>query len=72
MERESLPPSIAIPVSSMMSRIASAQSYISAPSPSIFAAHIQLPDAWPGGGQEGVRRGSGSGGRHCQAHAGQS
>jgi hypothetical protein len=31
--------------SSMMSRIAIAQSYIGAPSPSIFAAHIQFPEA---------------------------
>mmetsp|Transcript_29817 Transcript_29817/g.41208 ORF Transcript_29817/g.41208 Transcript_29817/m.41208 type:complete len:299 (+) Transcript_29817:1772-2668(+) len=45
MESESLPPSIAMPTSIMASRMASAQSYMAAPSPSILAAHIQLPDA---------------------------
>mmetsp|Transcript_37183 Transcript_37183/g.71307 ORF Transcript_37183/g.71307 Transcript_37183/m.71307 type:complete len:224 (+) Transcript_37183:1448-2119(+) len=45
MESESLPPSIAMPTLIMISLIATAQSYINAPSPSIFAAHIQFPEA---------------------------
>mmetsp|Transcript_15867 Transcript_15867/g.47606 ORF Transcript_15867/g.47606 Transcript_15867/m.47606 type:complete len:314 (+) Transcript_15867:1667-2608(+) len=45
MESESLPPSMAMPSSMHMAQMASAASYIFGPSPSSFAAHIQLPEA---------------------------
>mmetsp|Transcript_2638 Transcript_2638/g.2955 ORF Transcript_2638/g.2955 Transcript_2638/m.2955 type:complete len:258 (-) Transcript_2638:2315-3088(-) len=44
-ERLSFPPSIAIPRLTIASRIEIAARYSSAPSPSIFAAHIQFPEA---------------------------
>mmetsp|Transcript_24390 Transcript_24390/g.55567 ORF Transcript_24390/g.55567 Transcript_24390/m.55567 type:complete len:434 (+) Transcript_24390:1767-3068(+) len=44
-ERESFPPSIPIPSSCITSRSARAVSYMSAPSPGSFEAHIQLPSA---------------------------
>mmetsp|Transcript_16447 Transcript_16447/g.40153 ORF Transcript_16447/g.40153 Transcript_16447/m.40153 type:complete len:304 (-) Transcript_16447:1661-2572(-) len=43
MESESLPPSMATPSSHMTSLRATAQSYMSAPSPGSLHAHIQLP-----------------------------
>mmetsp|Transcript_1378 Transcript_1378/g.2985 ORF Transcript_1378/g.2985 Transcript_1378/m.2985 type:complete len:224 (-) Transcript_1378:1856-2527(-) len=42
-ESESLPPSMPTPSSCMISRSASAVSYMAAPSPGSFEAHIQLP-----------------------------
>ena len=42
-DSESLPPSTAMPSSSIAWPIASQQSYIAAPSPSSLLAHIQLP-----------------------------
>lgn len=41
----SLPPSMAMPSSTMMWLSASAMSYILGPSPGNFAAHIQFPEA---------------------------
>mmetsp|Transcript_39900 Transcript_39900/g.125328 ORF Transcript_39900/g.125328 Transcript_39900/m.125328 type:complete len:293 (-) Transcript_39900:1581-2459(-) len=46
MDRESFPPSMPIPSSCMISLRATAVSYIRAPSPGSFAAHIQLPSAF--------------------------
>mmetsp|Transcript_155941 Transcript_155941/g.498332 ORF Transcript_155941/g.498332 Transcript_155941/m.498332 type:complete len:236 (+) Transcript_155941:1829-2536(+) len=45
MDKESLPPSMDMPSSTIMSLSAFAASYIFGPSPSSLAAHIQLPDA---------------------------
>mmetsp|Transcript_27831 Transcript_27831/g.40936 ORF Transcript_27831/g.40936 Transcript_27831/m.40936 type:complete len:222 (+) Transcript_27831:1755-2420(+) len=45
MESESLPPSMPMPNSHMISLSASAVSYMAAPSPGSFEAHIQLPSA---------------------------
>mmetsp|Transcript_14104 Transcript_14104/g.33251 ORF Transcript_14104/g.33251 Transcript_14104/m.33251 type:complete len:235 (-) Transcript_14104:1828-2532(-) len=44
MDKESLPPSMHMPSSTIMSLKAVAMSYIFGPSPGNFAAHIQLPE----------------------------
>ncbi|RWX48025.1 hypothetical protein H206_05379 [Candidatus Electrothrix aarhusensis] len=49
-ERESLPPSTAMPVAIMASRMALAASFMAAPSPLSLGAHIQLAEhlTWSG------------------------